>query len=229
MADMEQKAPKIVYEDGQVLVVYKPNGWLTVGKSMPDQPSLEEWLIQEQKNLNGLDRAGIAHRLDRETSGGVMVGKTKESLEFLKKKFKTREIVKKYYCLVDGEITGEGRIEMPLGEYRTKYVFKRKIKVGGKGAVTEFKRLGVGECEGRKYSLVEVRIFTGRTHQIRVHLSYLGWPIVGDKWYGRTGEDRLMLHERYLSWEDSGGVRREVKIEMPLQMKEILKKYGLKI
>jgi len=218
--------PKIIFKKDDCVVVYKPNGWLTVGRNT-GKLSLEDWLLENVGECRGLYRAGIVHRLDRETSGGVLVALSEAAADWYSSQFKQRAVIKYYWCLVSGKSTGWGRIEMPIGMWRGKGVVKRKVKIDGKMASTEYWREAVGQKDGLAFSWLKVRIYTGRTHQIRVHLNYLGWPIVGDRWYGKTKEDRLMLHEGSLGINSMDGSRVEVEIPLPPDMGKILKKYEI--
>ncbi|MFA6250584.1 MAG: RluA family pseudouridine synthase [Candidatus Shapirobacteria bacterium] len=183
---------RIVYEDDQILVLYKPAG-ITTTRENAKVNSLEDWVMEQRSN--DLGRAGIAHRLDLATSGLVVVAKTEKALEFFKKQFKNRLVEKKYWALVEGEVPFEGEVNMPIGRHRFGFA-KYGVREDGKNAITRFWRIDKFRRNGKIYSMLEVRLLTGRTHQIRVHLSYLGWPIVGDRVYGRRGPgglDRLFL------------------------------------
>ncbi|MFA6602291.1 MAG: RNA pseudouridine synthase [Candidatus Shapirobacteria bacterium] len=218
--------PKIIYKKDDCVVVYKPQGWLTVGRDT-GKLSLENWLLENVIESRELYRAGIVHRLDRETSGGVLVALSEAAAVWYSSQFKQRAVEKYYWCFVSGKSSGWGKIEMPIGMWRGKGVVKRKVKIDGKMAITEFWREAIGRKDGLTYSWLKVRIYTGRTHQIRVHLNYLGWPIVGDRWYGKTKEARLMLHEGFLGVSSKDGGRVAVEIPIPLNMREILKQYEI--
>jgi 23S rRNA pseudouridine1911/1915/1917 synthase len=184
---------KVIYEDDSLIVLYKPAGIVTTNENSKIN-SLENWIKKNKEN--NLPRQGIVHRLDKGTSGIVVVAKTDESLTELKKQFKTRKVKKHYWALAGGDLPGNGSINMPIN--RSKYSFGRfKVDEEGKNAETEFKVVKKYKIEGRVYSLVDINLKTGRTHQIRVHMSYLGWPLLGDKIYGGKmidGLDRPFLH-----------------------------------
>lgn len=177
------KEIKIIYEDNDVLAVNKPAGLLVHG---PD--SLVDWLIKKYPEIKdvGEDRTrpGIVHRLDKDTSGVLLIAKNQKSFEFLKAQFKDRKIKKKYIALVCGNLKNkQGIIDLPIG--KSKKDFRKKSsdgKLRGKirDAVTEYKLIR----RFPDYDLVEVSPKTGRTHQIRVHLKAIGHPVVCDKLYG---------------------------------------------
>jgi 23S rRNA pseudouridine1911/1915/1917 synthase len=188
---------EIIYEDAEMLVVNKPAGWVVTrekNKSNDNQKYIEDWV--EEYYPNTLLRKGIVHRLDKGTSGVLVIAKTPEALEKLKKQFRERGVKKHYLALAGGDLPAEGEINMPIN--RSKYSFgKFKVDEEGKKAVTEFKLLKKIKLAGKLFSLVDINLKTGRTHQIRVHMTYLGWPLAGDKIYGGmavTGLNRPFLH-----------------------------------
>lgn len=220
---MEEKV-KVVFENKNLMVVEKPAGMVTT-KEGKDKNTLEDYL---RNNFgNDLPRNGIIHRLDKGTSGLVVVAKNKEAFDNLKSQFKNRTTKKKYYCLVCGEAVGDGSINLPIG--RSKFGFgKFGVSVDGRRAVTEFKLLKKYVRNGKKYSLLEVNLKTGRTHQIRVHLSHLKWPLVGDKLYGgeENGLFRPFLHAAYLEIDEPiTGERLKFSSDLPTDLKEYLRLY----
>ena len=185
---------------------------------------LEDWV--KINRPNGLAREGIVHRLDKGTSGLVVVAKTVVALDSLKKQFKSRTTKKTYWALVEGNFPFEAEINMPIK--RSNYAFSRfGVNEDGKEAVTLVKIKQKYQKDGKIYSLVEVGLKTGRTHQIRVHLSYLKWPIVGDKLYGsKTVLGRPFLHARELSLDlPTTGERKTFKTELPVELLELLETY----
>lgn len=151
-------------------------------------------------------RAGIVHRLDKETSGVLLIAKDPVIFVKLQKQFANREIVKKYFALVHGKIESvEGEIKAPIGRlpwHRTKF----GVVASGREAETSYKVISYYYKDGNSYTLLEVIPHTGRTHQIRVHLKYLGYPLVSDRLYtGRINYrkdqefcPRLFLHANFL-------------------------------
>lgn len=217
---------KIIFEDKDLMVVEKPPLMTTTKEKKAEEGTLEDYLREIM--LNNLPRNGIMHRLDKGTSGLVVVAKTEEAFLELKKQFKERKLTKKYYCLVGGEATFEGTIDMPIA--RSKFGFaKFGVNEDGKKALTNFRLIKKYKKDGRFYSLLEIDLKTGRTHQIRVHLSHLRWPLVGDKVYGGEaveGLERPFLHAYQLIFNHPiNGREINLKIELPKDLVEVLQKY----
>ncbi len=174
---------EIVYEDKDIIVVNKPQGMLTHPVGRQRTGTLVNALLFHSKDLSGIGgvlRPGIVHRLDRDTSGLLIVAKNDFSHRILSRNLKERKIKRIYWTLVKGEISeDEGEIEIPLLKgFTGKKLVTPSLR--GKEAFTYFKVIE----RFKGYTLLEVSLKTGRTHQIRVHLSYIGYPIVGDKMYG---------------------------------------------
>jgi len=230
---------KTIYEDNDVLVVEKPAGIVVFpeGESLKSgEKTLIDELIKKYPDLNSVGEApryGIVHRLDKDTSGILLVAKTNQALIFLQKQFISRGVEKKYICLVEGVVkTDKGKIETLMGRAPGD---KRKQKVyplgevnlkGKREAITEYKVLE----RYQDYTLLEVEIKTGRRHQIRCHFSYLQHPIVGDKLYSfknskiPNGLTRQFLHSAYLKIQLPGVGIKEFSLELPEELKNILKK-----
>lgn len=208
---------QIIYEDANFMAVNKPP-YLTVD-------GLEEWL-RHNKKIN-LPRAGIVHRLDKGTSGLLLVAKTNEALVGLKKIFKERRIEKTYLALVEGDLPSYGEIKMPI--LRSKYKFATfKVSEDGKEAETRFKVIAKYRREGKKiYSFVEIKPKTGRTHQIRVHFAYMGWFLVGDWLYGgERGLGRPFLHAYNLKFiNPEGGREVDLTVDFPADLEQELTNY----
>lgn len=195
---------EIIYEDDQVIVVNKAAGMVVhPGAGNPSGTLVNALLAHYPaiRNVGEVDRPGVVHRLDKETSGALIFAKTDKAYKWLVKQFKSRDIDKKYLALVDGQPpTTTGRIEAPIIRNQS---IRTRMAVGlrgeGKPAVSEYFTLETFE----KHTLLEVHPITGRTHQIRVHLSYLKTPVVGDTVYGYNRPsipmDRFFLHARSLS------------------------------
>lgn len=220
---MENKI-EIIYEDKQILVLNKPAGVVSTKEGREEKnPTVEAWL--EGKVESGLLRNGVVHRLDKGTSGLLIVAKDKIALEAMKKIFLKRRIKKVYLALVGGDVSFKGVIEVPIGR---KQFAKFGVTLGGKMARSEFRLIKKYKKEGRKYSLVEVDLKSGRTHQIRVHFAYLGWPLVGDSLYG--GEKlpicRPFLHATKLEFRQPiSGKNIKLECKLPLELEESLKDY----
>ncbi len=226
MAKVADQKIKVIWENNELLVINKPAGVVTTREKQVDNKNiyLEDWI--KTNKPNGLPREGIVHRLDKGTSGIVAIAKTKSALSDLKTHFKNRTVKKKYMALVEGDFPFEAEINMPIK--RSNYGFdKFGVNEEGKQAITLIKLIDKYKKENRIYSLVEVGLKTGRTHQIRVHLSYLKWPIVGDKLYGsKTVLGRPFLHAGELTVELPGvGEKKVFKAELPEELLELLRSY----
>ena len=186
----------VIYEDDDLIVVNKQPGLVVHPGAANRDNTLVNALLHHCKNLSGIggkERPGIVHRLDKETSGCLVAAKNDEAHQSLAKQFASRTIDKLYLALVAGILRDtSGTIEAPIARHA---VHRQRMSVEprrGRIAKTEYRVLRAGkEC-----SLVECKLHTGRTHQIRVHLHYLGHPILGDKVYGARLKDlpRQMLH-----------------------------------
>lgn len=175
----------IIYEDGDILIINKPKGMVVHPAYGHYNDTLVNALLFKVKDLSGIGgelRPGIVHRLDKDTSGLLIVAKNDFSHQKLSEQLKDRTLRRIYWALCEGEISwDEKRIEAPIGRHP---LFRKKMAVlpNGKIAITNFKVLE----RFKNYTLVSASLETGRTHQIRVHLAHLGFPIVGDEVYGRV-------------------------------------------
>lgn len=217
---------KIIFEDKDMMVVEKPLLMTTTKEKKEEKGTLEDYLRDVRPN--DLPRNGIIHRLDKGTSGLILVAKTEEAFLGLKRQFKERSLTKKYYCLVGGDVSFEGVVDMPIA--RSKYAFaKFGVNEEGKRALTKFKLIKKYKKNGKFYSLLDVDLKTGRTHQIRVHLSHLRWSLVGDKVYGGEmvdGLKRPFLHAYKIIFKHPiSNQEMKVEIDLPEDLVEILKKY----
>ncbi len=182
----------ILYKDDQILVLNKPAG-IPVHAGSGGGENLEDHFHALQ--FNAKIPPMLAHRLDRDTSGCLILGRTKQAIRILGKLFEQKRIGKTYWAIVDGvPEKKQGRIDAPLAKISSqKYKWHMKVDENGQEAVTDYRVLGT--TDGRAW--LELSPKTGRTHQIRVHCAHMGWPLVGDKFYG-TGDGiaPLMLHAR---------------------------------
>lgn len=193
----------IVYEDDDVVVVNKPQGMVVHPSAGHPKGTLVNGLLYQIKNLstiNDVVRPGIVHRIDKDTSGLLMVAKNDRAHEALAKQLKDKTSLRKYVALVHGEIPHEkGRIEAPIGRSKVNRKMQAVIE-DGKPAVTHFEV--IQRFEG--YTLIELQLETGRTHQIRVHMQYIGYPVAGDPLYGPKktlkGHGQF-LHAKLLGFE----------------------------
>jgi len=181
----------IVYEDDSIVVINKQAGLVVHPGPGNWSRTLVNGLLYHVKGLSsigGVERPGIVHRLDKDTAGLMVVAKDDTSHKFLTGEFANRKVRKKYSAIVTGKPrTGEGRIELPIGRHR-KYRHKMAVDDKGRDAVTDFKVKKVWNSRLGVFSWLDIELHTGRTHQIRVHLSYLGLPIVGDPIYSKKWE-----------------------------------------
>jgi 23S rRNA pseudouridine1911/1915/1917 synthase len=225
---------KIIYEDDDIIAVNKPAGLLVHGVNLKSQKSnfksLADWLLKKYPEIKNVGedpkRPGIVHRLDKDTSGVLLVAKNQKSFDRLKSQFQDRKIRKTYLVLVDGIIKDNlGIIDLPIG--KSKKDFRKKEahpEAGLRGrvreAITEYKVLK----RFKKFTLVEVFPKTGRTHQIRVHFKAIGHPVVGDKLYGpkEAPLDRQFLHANSLELTLLGGARIKLEADLPEDLKNFL-------
>ena len=214
--------PTVLYESDDVLVIDKPVGLLVHADGKTEATTVVDWFLArcpdaqgvgEQANDqagNELDRSGIVHRLDRETSGVMILAKNQKAYEHLKYQFHERLVLKEYRALVYGRINDRwGTINRPIGR-SVKDHRRRSAERGAKGvlreAITDFERIGMGEFNDEPFSYVKLFPKTGRTHQLRAHLRAIDRPIVGDTLYAahlreRSNHldlDRLALHAHVL-------------------------------
>ncbi len=200
----------IVYEDEALLVVDKPAGMVVHPAPGHEGGTLVNAVLAHCPSLaDGGDRPGIVHRLDRDTSGLILIAKSERIRRLLQQQFKERQVYKAYLALLDGHLQPAwGRIEAPIGR-DPRHRQKMAVLPGGREAITEYHVLeqfahATGPAAGN-YSLVEAEPHTGRTHQIRVHFASIGHPVVGDAVYGRRKTHlplpRQFLHARRLAFK----------------------------
>lgn len=221
---------KVIFENQDFLVIEKPAGLLVHAglKEIPNDKkeqtkTLIDWLIKNYPQVATVGdgstsltasplRPGIVHRLDKETSGVMVIAKTQEAFEILKNKFKNREIKKTYLALVLGKMNAnQGEINLPIAKSKTSTKRTTKVRPGQKNsqAMTEWKLLkSLADSSDNPLSLLEIAPKTGRTHQIRVHLAAISHPVVGDYLYGRKATKsfrldlpRMFLHAKSLEFE----------------------------
>ncbi|MGX2944728.1 RluA family pseudouridine synthase [Enterococcus alishanensis] len=174
---------EIIYEDQDVAVVNKPQGMVVHPSAGHPTGTLVNGLLYQIKDLstiNDVIRPGIVHRIDKDTSGLLMIAKNDQAHESLAKQLKDKSSLRKYVALVHGEIPyDKGRIEAPIGRSKVNRKMQDIIE-DGKPAVTHFEVLE----RFNNFTLIELQLETGRTHQIRVHMKYIGYPVAGDPLYG---------------------------------------------
>lgn len=196
----------IVYEDEHIIVINKPKGMVVHPAAGNYTGTLVNALMKHcgdsLSDINGVIRPGIVHRIDKDTSGLLVVAKSNQAHENLSEKLKTHDVRREYIALVEGIIyENSGRVDAPIGRHP---VDRKKMSVNiknGRAAITHFKVV-------ERYttaSYLELKLETGRTHQIRVHLSYINHPIIGDEVYGRKKQrfdtQGQALHAKRLQFE----------------------------
>lgn len=242
----------ILYEDSDVVVVNKPAGLVVHSDGRTKEPAVTDWVLEHYpearevgetlKLTSGeiIPRPGIVHRLDRETSGVLLIAKNQDAFLFLKKQFQGRQTKKVYNTFVYGKVKADqGIIDRPIA--RSKNDFRKWTAMRGRqgrerGAVTEYKTLSRFAEGGEGFSFLEVNPKTGRTHQIRVHLKSINHPVVCDKLYApkrecALGFGRTALHARSLEFTAQSGKRITVEAPHPDDFKEAIKlsQSGVKI
>lgn len=231
--------PKIIFEDDSLFVIDKPAGWIVnEASTTKNQPVLQTWLRQfDYPLVNDFDsRHGIVHRLDKETSGVMIVAKNKESFDKLQAEFKSREVQKTYIALVHGKLEpSEGNITVPVG----RLPWRRDrfgVVAGGRNSETDYKVLQFFPGNNAGHTLVEFYPKTGRTHQIRVHCKYIKHAIVADEFYAgrKTARNdrkwcpRLFLHAASIKFIHPGTCKTvEFKSDLPKDLEGVLSQYPL--
>jgi 23S rRNA pseudouridine1911/1915/1917 synthase len=225
---------KIIYEDENIIVLDKPAG---IAVFSDNDSGLISKLIQsypELQNVGAKPRYGLIHRLDKDTSGILLVAKNEQALSFFQKQFRTREVHKKYITLIWGKIKeNQGIIKTLInrdkdGKKQRAYPYLGPLakKTGSRLAETQWLKIE----EYSDYTLVEAAPETGRKHQIRVHFAYLGHPIVGDKLYSFKNHkapkelERQFLHASELTIKLMGGEEKKFSSPLPDELKQLLKK-----
>lgn len=233
----EEMPLDILFEDKSLLVLNKPAGLVVHPAAGHDEHTLVNALLHHCKGslsgIGGVARPGIVHRLDKDTSGCLVIAKNDETHLALSKQFSERKVKKVYNTIVCGEVARQsGEIHAAIARHSS---HRKRMAVyedhSGRAALTKYKVLERLKCS----TFVEVQILTGRTHQIRVHFEFLGHPVIGDETYGarqnkkfseaaRFEAPRVMLHARELSFTHPQK-QKEMKFEAPLpdDLKEALK------
>ncbi|MDH7490272.1 MAG: RluA family pseudouridine synthase [Anaerolineae bacterium] len=217
----------IVYEDADILVVNKPAGMVVHPAFGHASGTLVNAVLAHCPDLAGVGgelRPGIVHRLDKDTSGLIVVAKGDVALRDLQAQFKGREVQKVYLALVEGHVSPPtGLIDAPIGRDPRARKKMAVVPRGGREAQTEYRALEFYD----EHTLVEAHPLTGRTHQIRIHMAFIGHPIVGDPVYGfrkqRAKAPRLFLHAARLAFRlPSTGEWREFQTPLPDDLAAVL-------
>lgn len=230
---------EIIHQEKDFLVLNKPAGISVHGDGKREEYTLTDWLLENFPQIEGvgedlgeIKKPGIVHRLDKETSGVILVALNQDAYEFFKKQFKDREVKKVYNAFAYGNIKNDiFTVDKPIGKDRKD--FRRRTTKNPRGktreAVTDFKIIERGKDKDELFIFVEARPKTGRMHQIRVHLKDLNTPIVCDRLYapkkrGILGFERLALHAKKIEFKRLNGEDLEFEAEYPKDFKKALDK-----
>ncbi|MEK7478986.1 MAG: RluA family pseudouridine synthase [Patescibacteria group bacterium] len=227
----------ILLEEPDFAIIDKPAGLLVhkTPSGKQHEFALTDWVAKKYPETKSVGddskiRPGIVHRLDKETSGVMVIARTQKFFEYFKVLLQTGRVMKTYLALVHGEIAKPQTINVPIGLISGKIkrsTRAKKMKMV-KEAVTEIEPIQLFEVRTEQYTLLRVYPKTGRTHQIRVHLASIGRPIVADKLYGGKnresfGLDRHFLHASSLEFSASDGRRIKVESELPDDLQKVVK------
>ncbi|MBU2068513.1 RluA family pseudouridine synthase [Patescibacteria group bacterium] len=223
---------KIIFEDDNIIVIEKPANLTVHPTNSKQDNTLVNQLLAYYPKIKDIGdnplRPGLVHRLDKDTSGLMVIAKNKKSFENLKKQFAERKVTKKYLALVHGRVKDDKGIITKSISFSKKNYKKRTalLDENSKPAVTEYKVIK----RFKKYTLLKVYPKTGRTHQIRIHLHSIGYPIVGDQQYKfkrvktPEGLERQFLHAAALKFKSVDGKIMEFKSELPQDLYEQIRR-----
>jgi 23S rRNA pseudouridine1911/1915/1917 synthase len=238
--------PEIIYKTKDFLIVNKPAGLLVhqikagfkIYDSRFKEPTLVDWLLKNYPEIKAVGddpktRPGIVHRLDKDTSGVMIIARNQKTFDYLKKLFQNHEIKKTYLVLIWGKVEPKiGIINKPIGlkagtVKRTTWLKGVKLT---REAITKYRVLKYSASNiKQEISLVEAEPLTGRTHQIRIHFASIGHPVVGDKLYGKKempeGLTRQFLHAESLEFTALQGERLKIAADLPKDLDEFLRRF----
>lgn len=214
----EKGSLEILYEDSKVIVLNKPPNILVHPAGKTTDGTMANYLAYYFQQKGEVLKIRPLHRLDRDTSGCVVFAKDAQTQTILEKQLQSGILKRSYYALVEGVIEpGEGAIDAPIGRHSS-MPNRRQVTEDGERAVTYYRTLKQIVVEGlRKISLLELKLETGRTHQIRVHLAHLGYPVIGDRMYGKASSliSRQALHAESISYTEPNSSK-EIIIKAPI-------------
>jgi 23S rRNA pseudouridine1911/1915/1917 synthase len=238
------EAPAILFENEDVLVIAKPAGMIVHEDGRSDATTVVDWFLarcpeartvgeaQQSQTGEPLLRSGVVHRLDRDTSGVMILAKHQDAFTHLKAEFQERRAEKEYRAFVYGAMRERwGTIDRPIGRSASNFAL-RSAQAGARGTLrdarTDWERIGLGQYEGELFSYVKLLPKTGRMHQLRVHLKSIDRPIVGDTLYAPSymarsnnlGLNRLALHAHILELTLPGGGRERFIAPVPHDFEE---------
>lgn len=211
---------KILYEDKQIIVISKPSGLLTIGTNKEHNNTLYRKVSEYVKKQHKSNKIFIVHRLDKDTSGIIIFAKNEQVKRILQRNWDKYK--KHYIALVEGKITKGDTIKNYLAETKTLKTYITNDKNKGKLSITKYNPIKYN----KEYSLLDIEIFTGRKNQIRVHLSSINHPIVGDKKYGSKKNPirRMCLHANYLEFiHPTNNKKIVIKEEYPIIFDKLIR------
>lgn len=222
----------ILYEDNDIAVIHKPAGMVVHPGAGNTTHTLVNALLYHFKGLSsigGVERPGIVHRLDKDTEGLMVIAKNDTAHNVLSKAFQSRNVIKQYEAIVTGKPSIPTDTINRAIDRHPKYGHKMTVRDDGREAITQYTLKEVWHTQQGVFSRLSVQIFTGRTHQIRVHLSSLGLPIVGDKLYSKKWEKYnvpfMLLASTYLEFNHPITAQRlQFSIDLPQHIKDFIKK-----
>jgi len=242
--------PQVIFENDDVLVIDKPTGLAVHGEGADPTGTVVEWFLRHVpaahgvgeprigKDGNEIERSGVVHRLDRDTSGVMILAKTQAAFDHLKNQFLERQVKKEYRALVYGAMKERwGTINRSIGRSAKEWRL-RSADRGARGhlreAVTEWECVQIGQYQDKSFSYLKLRPKTGRMHQLRVHLKAIGRPIVGDQLYAgnQLGEgddlalDRLALHAFALMLSLPSGEVHTFEAPLPAELNSAIELLG---
>lgn len=236
---MNSLVPTILFENDDLLVINKPAGLVVHPDGKREEVTLVDWILERHPEIKGvgeplvmehkgeqitIDRPGIVHRLDRETSGAMIIAKNKNAYEFLKQQFQDHSIQKEYIAIVSGWTDDRGIIDAPIGRHPRDirvWTTGRGVRGMSRSAITTYiAQKKFADTLGNKYTLVALFPETGRTHQLRVHMKSIQRPIIGDGLYapntlGQLGFNRVALHARRITFIDLENKKHTVEAPVP--------------
>lgn len=224
----------VVHEDDDIIIIAKPVGLVVHPAAGNWSGTLLNGLLHRWPQLSGVPRAGIVHRLDKDTSGLLVVAKTLTAQTDLVRQLQDRSMGREYLALVWGQPVSSGRIEAAIGRHpreRTKMAVSKSPLA--KPAITHYQKVASGTLDGKPVALLRCSLETGRTHQIRVHLQSIGFPLVGDAVYGKQHLAHLFprqaLHaERLALAHPADGEMCEWQADVPADFDELLRRSGIR-
>ncbi len=225
----------VVHEDDDMLVLDKPAGLVVHPAAGNWSGTLLNGLLHRCPSLAGVPRAGIVHRLDKETSGLMVVAKTLEAHTDLVRQLQARSVQREYLALVWGTPVAHGRIDAAIGRHaRDRLKMAVSSSPSAKPALTHYERLATGALDGRPVSLVRCRLETGRTHQIRVHMQSIGFALVGDPLYGKAHLAHYFPRQALQAWRlglahPASGKPCEWQVPLAADLAALLARAGIEV